>query len=630
MPNSSFEKLLESNFYNIIFKAIDSFIYSNKASLSVKSHTIIDPNYMKLDDFSIKKVLSRKVQDRFIISDLQVIANLEIKGYTKYGYESDSSNIWLRVKVMYKLKQGIHDFKIMSVVPFESSDYDGSNLGFSPEFVPYIKAKEMDDIAEEILKQYYPDALQVPMSLPIDEYLANIGLTKVEGRLTKDSSVFGEMVFKDTEVVFYDSDIPETKLIRKKTILVDPDVICLRNQGSYNNTVVHESVHWLLHRYHNEYKMLFDDNHRLSSSKSDRTSLSSSTWSDYDWMEWQANGIAARILMPKKATKQMVQEFFVKYSLEFEQEKKALMFEQVIDDLAEFFQVSRLAVKIRLLQLGYSEFEGTYNYVGNEYIRSYAFEVGALNKGQTFTISFNNACMLNATNTKFKELMNSERFVYVDSHFCLNDEKYVEMVDLGIYQMTDYAYEHMDECCLTFDVRYQTEGTLSYKDFNDYIMYRGSNPELKIKVDFSECLISQEILGNVPEYTSEVYTKVAEVMEQLPGNFCGTMVYHRKRRDFSREDLEEHSTVSVSTIQRMEKDKEYQKTLGRLMAICIGLKLYPTFSFDLIDKSNCKFDDTIVFHGVYKMLLRNCYHLTVDECNQKLKEMGISVPIGGK
>ncbi|WP_347089233.1 ImmA/IrrE family metallo-endopeptidase [Streptococcus parasanguinis] len=630
MLHRSFEKLLESNFYNIIFKAVDNFIYTNKSNLSVKSHTITDPNYKKLDDFSIKKVLSRKTEEEFIVSELQVIANLEIKGYTQYGYDSDSSNIWLRIKVIYKLEQGIHDFKVMSVIPFDSSDYDASDLGLSPEFVPYVKAKEMDDIAEEILRQYFPDALQVPMALPIDEYLENIGLTKVEGKLTKDSSVFGEMVFKDTEVVFYDSDKPETKLISKKTILVDPNVICLRNQGSYNNTVVHESVHWLLHRYHNEYKMLFDTNHRLSSSKSDRSSLSSSTWSDYDWMEWQANGIAARILMPKKTTKQMVQEFFVKYSLEFEQEKKTLMFEQVVDDLADFFHVSRLAVKIRLLQLGYSEFEGVYNYVGNEYIKSYAFEVGALNKGQAFTISFNNACMLNATNSKFKELMNSERFVYVDSHFCLNDEKYVEMVDLGIYQMTDYAYEHMDECCLTFDVRYQTDGTLSYKDFNDYVMYRGSNPELKIKVDFSECLISQEILGNVPEYTAEVYTKVAEVMEQLPGNFCGTMVYHRKRRDFTREELEEHSTVSVSTIQRMETDKEYQKQLGRLMGICIGLKLYPTFSFDLIDKSNCKFDDTIVFHGVYKMLLRNCYHLTVDECNEKLKEMGIPVPIGGK
>ena len=630
MLNRSFENFLESRYYNELYKAVDGYINRNRSDIPVMSYTITDPNYKKLDDFSIRKVMSRKIQDEFIVSNLQVIANLEIKGYTKYGYESDSSNFWLRIKVIYKLEQGIHDFKVMSVIPFDSSDYDSSDLGLSPEFVPYIKAKEMDDIAEEILRQYFPDALQVPMALPIDEYLANIGLTKVEGKLTKDSSVFGETVFKDTEVVFYDSDKPETKLISKKTILVDPDVICLRNQGSYNNTVVHESVHWLLHRYHNEYKMLFDTNHRLSSSKSDRSSLSSSIWSDYDWMEWQANGIAARILMPKKTTKQMVQEFFVKYSLEFEQEKKTLMFEQVVDDLADFFHVSRLAVKIRLLQLGYSEFEGVYNYVGNEYIRSYAFEVGALNKGQTFTISFNNACMLNATNSKFKELMNSERFVYVDSHFCLNDEKYVEMVDLGIYQMTDYAYEHMDECSLTFDVRYQTDGTLSYKDFNDYVMYRGSNPELKIKVDFSECLISQEILGNVPEYTAEVYTKVAEVMEQLPGNFCGTMVYHRKRRDFTREELEEHSTVSVSTIQRMEKDKEYQKKLGRLVAICIGLKLYPTFSFDLIDKSNCKFDDTIVFHGVYKMLLRNCYHLTVDECNQKLKEMGISVLIGGK
>ena len=630
MLNRSFENFLESRYYNELYKAVDGYINRNRSDIPVMSHTITDPNYKKLGDFSIRKVMSRKIQDEFIVSNLQVIANLEIKGYTKYGYESDSSNIWLRIKVIYKLEQGIHDFKVMSVIPFDSSDYDSSDLGLSPEFVPYIKAKEMDDIAEEILRQYFPDALQVPMALPIDEYLENIGLTKVEGKLTKDSSVFGEMVFKDTEVVFYDSDKPETKLISKKTILVDPDVICLRNQGSYNNTVVHESVHWLLHRYHNEYKMLFDTNHRLSSSKSDRSSLSSSIWSDYDWMEWQANGIAARILMPKKTTKQMVQEFFVKYSLEFEQEKKTLMFEQVVDDLADFFHVSRLAVKIRLLQLGYSEFEGVYNYVGNEYIRSYAFEVGALNKGQTFTISFNNACMLNATNSKFKELMNSERFVYVDSHFCLNDEKYVEMVDLGIYQMTDYAYEHMDECSLTFDVRYQTDGTLSYKDFNDYVMYRGSNPELKIKVDFSECLISQEILGNVPEYTAEVYTKVAEVMEQLPGNFCGTMVYHRKRRDFTREELEEHSTVSVSTIQRMETDKEYQKQLGRLMGICIGLKLYPTFSFDLIDKSNCKFDDTIVFHGVYKMLLRNCYHLTVDECNQKLKEMGISVLIGGK
>ena len=621
----SFEKLLQSKYYNDLYASIKEHISQNESDLYIKTNFLDSITSKTLIDFCINKVLSRKIKEDFIESELQIITELELKGRTKYGYESDSGELWLRATVLYKLDNGIKDFSIGRIIQFNSSEYVRDDLGLSPEFVPYIRAKELDKVAEDILREYYPDALQVPMALPIDEYISNIGLTKIEGKLTQDSSIFGEMVFKDTEVVFYDNDNAEKCLIERKTILVDPNVICLRNQGSYNNTIVHESVHWLLHRYHNEFKMLFDKNHVRSSSHSDKSEYDSANWTSYDWMEWQANGIAGRILMPKRTTKQMVQELFVKYSLEFDEDKKTRMFEQVIDDLADFFQVSRLAVKIRMEQLGYREFEGIYNYVGNEYIRSYSYEVGALRKGQTFTISFNNACMLNALNSKFREVMNTERFVFVDSHFCLNDEKYVEMVDFGQYQMTDYAYLHMDECCLTFDIRYQSDGRISYQDFNDYILYRGSDPNLKVKVDFSECLIS---LDTIPQYTGEVYHKVAKIMEDLPGHFCGTMVAHRNRRHFTQEDLEEYSTVSVATIRRMETDKEYQKKLGKLMAICIGLKLYPDFSFDLIEKSNCKFDDTIVFHSVYKMLLRNCYHLSVEECNQKLEELQVINKIG--
>ncbi|MDT9120675.1 ImmA/IrrE family metallo-endopeptidase, partial [Escherichia coli] len=95
----------------------------------------------------------------------------------------------------------------------------------------------------------------------------------------------------------------------------------MRNQGSYNNTIVHESVHWLLHRHHNEYKMLFDQNHKRSSSLRDNTISSSSEWRDYDWMEWQANGIAARILMPKSMTRQKVNQLFTDYSLKYASDK---------------------------------------------------------------------------------------------------------------------------------------------------------------------------------------------------------------------------------------------------------------------------------------------------------------------
>lgn len=190
MGYNSFEKLLQTKYYNDIFKKVDNYIYNNRSKISVKSYTIDSPNYKKLDDFTVKKVLSRKIRGGVIVSELQVVASLGIKGHTKYVYETDSANLWLRVTVEYKLDEGINDFNVLQVIRFDTNDYDNSEFGLSPTFVPYIQAKEMDDIAEGILKQYYPDALQVPMALPIDDYLANIGLTKIEGKLTEDSSIF--------------------------------------------------------------------------------------------------------------------------------------------------------------------------------------------------------------------------------------------------------------------------------------------------------------------------------------------------------------------------------------------------------------------------------------------------------
>ena len=93
MAFNSFEKLLQSNYYNDIFKAVDNYVYHHRSEISVKSHTVEHPNFKKLDDFTIKKVLSRKVRDVMIVSELQVIASLEIKGQTKYGYETDSANL---------------------------------------------------------------------------------------------------------------------------------------------------------------------------------------------------------------------------------------------------------------------------------------------------------------------------------------------------------------------------------------------------------------------------------------------------------------------------------------------------------------------------------------------------------
>ena len=43
-------------------------------------------------------------------------------------------------------------------------------------------------------------------------------------------------------------------------------------------------------------------------------------------------------------------------------------YENVIDELAELFDVSRQAAKVRLIDLGYSKAEGAYPFVDGQYI----------------------------------------------------------------------------------------------------------------------------------------------------------------------------------------------------------------------------------------------------------------------
>lgn len=80
----------------------------------------------------------------------------------------------------------------------------------------------------------------------------------------------------------------------------------------------------------------------------------SKKWTDEDWMEWQANNIAPRILMPK----QTVGEAF---QMVLDESKKNPYVSAgpiqkgkwVIEQFAGLYQVSKQSAAIRLQELGY-------------------------------------------------------------------------------------------------------------------------------------------------------------------------------------------------------------------------------------------------------------------------------------
>ena len=79
----------------------------------------------------------------------------------------------------------------------------------------------------------------------------------------------------------------------------------------------------------------------------------------------------------------------------------------------------------------------------------------------------------------------------------------------------------------------------------------------------------------------------------------------------------------MATIRRLENDNSTNRSLENLMAISLGMKLYPDLSFDLIEKSGENFRNEVPTHTAYKMVLRTHYHLGAVKCNEILLEMNI-------
>ena len=227
------------------------------------------------------------------------------------------------------------------------------------DYVPHISKAEFDDEAKKFLERYCPEALVTPMAVPIEEIASKkMGLTILEERLSEDFSILGQMCFTKGIAEIYDKDEDEYREIYVKagTMIIDPDTLLRRNLGSKRITVSHECVHWTKHRNY----------HILSSAQSGQAAKAcrcpaeekdytyNRKWTDEDWMEWQANGISPRILMPRE-TFGLVYERLLEESKEQPFIKAKLYSQQtwIIEQLAGFYQVSKQAARIRLCELGY-------------------------------------------------------------------------------------------------------------------------------------------------------------------------------------------------------------------------------------------------------------------------------------
>ena len=618
----SFRDVIQEKYYNEIFEKLSTFVEDNPSHLETRSNLVQEPDEASLDFFEVKWINITSSPDNSLLFDVIVSAEIQIAETVKRNRETDGLIQWFRVSCAAYLEDGLQDFCVTDVsIYMKEKEHKQNRL--SEYLVPVISKEELDQVAETFLKRYYPEALENPMKVPARKIAKRMGLRVHQVHLTQFGTIFGQIYFSDSRIKYYDINTGTYKKakVKKGTILIDPDVFFMRNIGSVNNTIIHECVHWDLHKKFFELEKLCNREARAISCQVREGAQSEKNRTPLDWMEWQANALAPRILMPEKQTRIKIEELIAKYQKFNEKGHTYTIFEAVVDELSDFFEVSKVAAKIRMIDLGYKQAIGVYNYIDEQYVPSHSFDEIALKNNQTFSISAQDVLYEYAAKPAFRELMDSGQFLYVNAHVCINDPKYIQENAGGYATLTEYARNHIDECCLIFDVKAKKNARYGIEYYREAVLFRDVVSDVFIEVSYSE---SQHNLTT--EETAEKYialsnklSEIATIHRQLPMTFSDCVVAHMDRLGISVEKLAERAGVSTKTIQRIRNELDYKPKLGTIISICVGLQLPPPLGQDLVLKSGNVFMPGNQKHILYQWMLSGMYLKPIDECNELMK-----------
>lgn len=625
----TFAAYIEDVYYNQIFSKLKSYLYNNKDRLDLSTSVVPAPSYVELNDFQIMGVSFHESDIDRIEFKVIIRADIEVSGRSRRDYESDSTECWLSIPFGATLKNGLHQVSIGYVSEY-SKELFREEDALTKYLVPYVYAKDLDKHAEKFLEKYCPQALEEPIPLPFEDIITKMGLTVFYAPLS--DGIFGQTYFNASTVDIYtslESREAQPIEIQAGTILVNPDIVFMRNIGSRNNTIIHECVHWDKHSKFFELQKLLNSEHQAISCAvvEDYRKNSNQLEDELSWMEWQANAITPRILIPENTGKAKLSSILTKLRRGFGKGlREGYIMELAISEFADFFRVSTTAAKIRAFDLGFEQAAGVFNFVDGVHYPPFSFKKGSLKRGQTFIIDRNNAIFESYCNTDLIEDIRAGHFIHAGGMVVINDPKYVHKDEGNEATLSDYALEHVDECCLVFDRNTRVSTRYDDSFYRICFLCRDADSKCFVEAKFNPTEgKNEDVVKRAREMAiiSMEAKRVADILAEVPSSFCGALDYHINRRGFTNEKMEERTGISSRMIQDYRNKRDTKPTLQSVLALCVGLNLQPAFSYDLISKAGLNIMIPTEEYLVYRYLIDNHHMENIYMWNEKLQDAGI-------
>ncbi|MBR6983360.1 MAG: hypothetical protein IKH75_07510 [Ruminococcus sp.] len=462
-----------------------------------------------------------------------------------------------------------------------------------------------------------------------------------------NNGILGQIRFTPSRADIYDiRDMSKCFLnepIPENSILINSDYY-KEHSKRYDDIIVatHELVHWNLHKmYFNIMQLLEGDFNHMSCSSEPIVFEDSMSLKDkaYWYAEWQANELAMRVAMPKHLIKEAIDEYENSISESHRVINSSLphdgfYYKIMIQRFSWWFNVPSGLLRKRFRQLGYDFADGFRFDDEDDYsvFPSLSFVHGSLKENETFIIDCNNYERLMTDNKEFAELINDKICVYTGYVVCINNPKYIRYSinnDKIEYDLSRYAIDHADECCLIFELYDDTPTpTMTYSYYNQAYLccliekYKDKEYNQTRNVTVFEQQQRMVLwLKNDKELYDQIIkegiTTFSEVLSYIMDNVIKLPEDSEKRKKLIKKDLAEFIGCDDKTIQNY-RNGDFPDTIEKAMLICLALETGPKVSKMLIEKSVGGIPDVGYKKIAYEFLLYNT-HLPLDEWNRILE-----------
>lgn len=547
-------------------------------------------------------------EDSQVLIDLLLTVSTTIKNV--YGIETLYNGVFT-FNLSCILDHGIKKFRILNLEYGDKLRPFDKKRSLNSILIPYIYYENYEQEAEEFLNKYCPEVLQDPIPLPVDEVVKKMGLKKIYAVL--ENNIRGIISFRKNS--FLQTDYCTDGCLTKEvdvdpgTIVIEENLLFESGIGPHNNTVIHECLHWYLHRAYQELQIALNNGKSIIVSPSDdeMDNHKEEIRDDLYYIENQVRQLTPLILMPRRSAISKFEQLIAKYKDEYGIKSMQVIYKAATKEFASFFNVSLESAKIRIHSLGYSE-----NLYKNQ------LEYNTSTKQVRF-ISNWDFDLLFESNKEFNLLVNKKIVVYIDGYVVINISPYIIENDKGV-KLSDFGLRNILDCTLSFkisrnrDIGFRKSHPFAYAMLHHELTT--TSKQISINDDYLDQIL--KVMKNTKDIEKQKsFFRDFRLAEE---NYSYNEYLHilMERHQSSVNQLVISSRLSESLIKKYRAMTETTYTLEATLAICAGLKLYPYESLNLLSIMGWDYEGMIK-KGV-KVLdkFKHYYHLIVNEYNSGL------------